>query len=589
MFDPITRGRPDRTARTIPQVFPGRIRSSASRSRARLLLGLLSTALSVIPVACSGGGSTPKAAAPTVSVTASPSSVTLGSSTTLTWSSTNATSCTASGAWSGTQNTSGPAAAPPAAAGTSTYTLTCTGIGGSANASASVTVNAPAAATVTISVSPTTINEGSSATLTWSSTNATSCIASGAWSGTQSTSGSESVSPTPVGSYTYTLACNGAGGNASGSATLSVNATPVAFVYTTDGDNTVAGFGEAQGTGQLSPLANSPFSPGPTNLIALLPDPTMNLLFVVSAETTTTSQGTITSFAVDPSTGNLMLTGNSTTLPDAPTGNDLILGPGGNVLYVTSASSATIMAYSIASGGALTPLPGSPFNVPCIGAFCGNDNTPGEMIYDAADKTLYVINTDDWTVATFSVATSGSLTYIANTITGADVPESLTISPNGSFLYAPNQLSNNISAFTITPNATLSGNPEPLTPITGQPFANANGSSPDSPAIEPTGQYLYVNNNGAQTISAFSINQSSGALTQLSGSPFSIAGTGENNQLVIDPTGSYLYVANQAGKGNITGFAIDTSSGALTPLPNSPFTMGTGVTQGPTQIVIYNP
>ena len=64
MFDPITRGRPDRTARTIPQVFPGRIRSSASRSRARLLLGLLSTALSVIPVACSGGGSTPKAAVP---------------------------------------------------------------------------------------------------------------------------------------------------------------------------------------------------------------------------------------------------------------------------------------------------------------------------------------------------------------------------------------------------------------------------------------------------------------------------------------------------------------------------------------------
>jgi 6-phosphogluconolactonase (cycloisomerase 2 family) len=59
--------------------------------------------------------------------------------------------------------------------------------------------------------------------------------------------------------------------------------------------------------------------------------------------------------------------------------------------------------------------------------------------------------------------------------------------------------------------------------------------------------------------------------------------------LVIDPTGSYLYVANQAGKGNITGFSIDTSSGALTPLPNSPFTMGTGVTQGPTQIVIYNP
>ncbi|MGD0446134.1 MAG: beta-propeller fold lactonase family protein [Edaphobacter sp.] len=88
----------------------------------------------------------------------------------------------------------------------------------------------------------------------------------------------------------------------------------------------------------------------------------MNLLFVVSAETTATVQGTVTSFTVDPSTGNLTLTGNSTSLPDAPTGNDLVLGPNGNILYVTSASSATIMAYSIASGGALTALPGSPFS-----------------------------------------------------------------------------------------------------------------------------------------------------------------------------------------------------------------------------------
>jgi 6-phosphogluconolactonase (cycloisomerase 2 family) len=549
---------------------------------------LLGGALSVIPLGCSGGGSATKTAAPTVSVTAAPTSVTLGGSTTVTWSSTNATSCTASGAWSGTQNTSGSAAETPAATGTATYTLTCTGNGGSTNASASVTVNAPASATVTISVSPTTVNEGNSATLTWSSTNATSCIASGAWSGTQSNSGSESVSPTPAGSYTYTLACNGAGGNASSSATLTVNATPAAFVYTTDGD-TVAGFGEAQGTGQLSPLANSPFNPGFTNLIALLPDPAMGLLFVVSAETTTTVQGTVTSFTVDPSTGNLTPTGNSMSLPDAPTANDLVLGPG-NVLYVTSASSATIMAYSIASGGVLTALPGSPYSVPCIGAFCGNDNTPGEMFYDAADKTLYVVNTEDWTVATFSVATNGALTYIANTVTGADVPESIVISPNGANLYAPNQLSNNISAFSITPSATLNGNPEPLTPLTGQPFANPNGASPDSPAIEPTGQYLYVNNNGAQTISAFSISQSGGTPTPLSSSPFAITGgAGGNNQLVIDPTGAYLYVANQTNAGNISGFSIDPSSGALTQLSGSPYAMGSGVTVGPAEIVIYNP
>src|SRR6185437_6942632 len=65
------------------------------------------------------------AAAPTVTFTASQSSISSGVTSTLTWSSTNATSCTASGAWTGTQSTTGTKSVSPTA--TSTYTLTCTG------------------------------------------------------------------------------------------------------------------------------------------------------------------------------------------------------------------------------------------------------------------------------------------------------------------------------------------------------------------------------------------------------------------------------------------------------------------------------
>ncbi len=98
----------------------------------------------------------PVAQNPTASITASPSVITLGSTTTLTWSSTNATSCTASGAWSGTQPTSGSVTETPTATGTATYTLVCTGAGGSANASATVTVNAAPLPDIT-SVVPATI------------------------------------------------------------------------------------------------------------------------------------------------------------------------------------------------------------------------------------------------------------------------------------------------------------------------------------------------------------------------------------------------------------------------------------------------
>ena len=79
--------------------------------------------------------------APTVTMAAAPTSFTVGSSTTLTWSSTNADSCTASGGWSGTKATSGSAKQTPTASGTVTYTLTCSNASGSASKGATVTVN----------------------------------------------------------------------------------------------------------------------------------------------------------------------------------------------------------------------------------------------------------------------------------------------------------------------------------------------------------------------------------------------------------------------------------------------------------------
>ncbi len=79
----------------------------------------------------------------------------------------------------------------------------------------------PPAPTVALSASPTTLSTGKSSTLTWNSTNSTSCTASGAWSGTKSTSGSVSTGALATGS-TYNLSCSGAGGTASSSVTVSI-------------------------------------------------------------------------------------------------------------------------------------------------------------------------------------------------------------------------------------------------------------------------------------------------------------------------------------------------------------------------------
>lgn len=221
----------------------------------------------------SGAGTTPapgryaltyaaSGAAPTASLTASPTSITAGGSSVLTWSSTNAASCTGTGFSTGGA-TSGSVSVSPASS--ASYSLACTGTGGTANASANVTVSAPPAChpggTVVgyrpwgtsdivleddfdnqynccagsvlhggpylngnggtdvvcrpdrgglgivraeLAATPESIASGESSTLTWSSLGAEVCVGSGFSSG-NGTSGSLSVSPSET--TTYFLTC----------------------------------------------------------------------------------------------------------------------------------------------------------------------------------------------------------------------------------------------------------------------------------------------------------------------------------------------------------------------------------------------
>jgi hypothetical protein len=168
-----------------------------------------------------GGGYMP---APIASISSSMDSVEVNTNYTLTWSSTNATSCTASGDWSDSIGTSGSKTLSESSAGSKTYTITCTGAGGSASDSATVVVtNPPEAPTATITANLSSVIVDNSFTLTWSSTNATECAASGDWSDSIDTSGTQSITETETGVKTYTITCTGDGGSATDSASVTVD------------------------------------------------------------------------------------------------------------------------------------------------------------------------------------------------------------------------------------------------------------------------------------------------------------------------------------------------------------------------------
>ncbi|HEY2361943.1 MAG TPA: hypothetical protein VGK36_12545 [Candidatus Angelobacter sp.] len=92
--------------------------------------------------------------------------------------------------------------------------------------------------------------------------------------------------------------------------------------------------------------------------------------------------------------------------------------------------------------------------------------------------------------------------------------------------------------------------------------------------------FVYANDNfSPNTVSAFKVSPSNGALTLIPGSPFLTGGDGgardvgpETITTATLGTKSFLYAAN-AGSGTIGAFAIDPRTGNLSAVPGSPFTV----------------
>jgi subtilisin family serine protease len=94
---------------------------------------------------------------------------------------------------------------------------------GFVQADAAIKLVPPGAPSLTLAAASVAVN--SSTTITWSSVNASGCTASGSWSGSLAASGSQTITPTTVGTASYTLACsNSAGSSAATTASLTVTA-----------------------------------------------------------------------------------------------------------------------------------------------------------------------------------------------------------------------------------------------------------------------------------------------------------------------------------------------------------------------------
>jgi 6-phosphogluconolactonase (cycloisomerase 2 family) len=147
------------------------------------------------------------------------------------------------------------------------------------------------------------------------------------------------------------------------------------------------------------------------------------------------------------------------------------------------------------------------------------------------------------------------------------------IALSAQFLYTNNDLAagNSISAYTFD----TSGG---LTQVTGSPFltsgSGSGGGLASATRIIIVNNFLYASNSGTNTVSAFAIDPSTGYLTPVLGSPFSTGAfndvaAGSGISLAATPDGKYLYAGSTGLLGQITIYSID-ATGALTIIARSP-------------------
>ena len=179
----------------------------------------------------------------------------------------------------------------------------------------------------------------------------------------------------------------------------------------------------------------------------------------------------------------------------------------------------------------------------------------------AATDFLYVANQNTTTpsLAAFSIANSALTAVVTTPYKLSVLPTALVINPANTFLYV-GSLTGNIYLYGINTDGSLTAE------NTGNPVASTLGVA--AMKIDTTGAYLLVANAGASSISVFSINSTTGALTTVTGSPFTLtsAGTGSFangvSHMIITPNNQFVYVSE--GTSGVGILTFDVTTGKLT-------------------------
>jgi 6-phosphogluconolactonase len=335
------------------------------------------------------------------------------------------------------------------------------------------------------------------------------------------------------------------------------------FVYTNDdvfGSNTVTGFSVAS-TGTLTLVSGSPFptagSGSGGGYFATNRAKSTSVGNLVFASNTNSNDVSV--FTIDTTTGALTLVpGSPFAVGGSPDFAGIALGVTPNGMFLMAANGFSVTVFSIASGGTLTPIAGSPF--PLLAGSDGIVVSPNGSFLAAAEG---------FQVEMMNIASDGSLTSIGgfpagggNFLAGVDVNCSSTLLYGGE----ANGSGTIVDGYSIASSGTLA-------PLAGSPFMNSLGVNSNVVLLNhihgKADKLLFVSNQSSNTIEVFHLGKGGG---------LSLVGPFPMNPPVFFPAGmatnakgNLLYVANIDNDVNV--FSVS-SKGNLAEVAGSPFATG---------------
>jgi 6-phosphogluconolactonase len=295
-------------------------------------------------------------------------------------------------------------------------------------------------------------------------------------------------------------------------------------------------------------------------LTACSNDYTVAYLYATTAHA---NPGLINGYKVDYQSGTLTLLADSPIPSGGRNPVTIVAAPGGKAVYAIHRDDSSVVFFAIGTDGKLYPQ--ATYNIRGSFATAAAIDSAGKFLYvtftyqnNLDGSQLYTpANPGPGGISIFSINGDGSLVPLPATQNQNVGRNPIGIAAGNNKVYVIEQdaaSTNNLLGFSADPTTGL------LTPLPGVTINPGNvpstgfptGTTPSGIIEDHASTFLYLTDQAANTVTAYSIDPNSGIPTQKGTGAVTDAGP---MGMSFDLTGKFLYVANYTG-GTVSGYTI---------------------------------